>query len=239
MGRKEAPGQTRILGSAVHDALAFNFGSKILTGEDQVRDTIMAYYHDSAWPDQVAKHEDILWEDKPDDVMGLGWRLVDVYMNQVAHRVTPVDVEVQVNFRVPGVPVDIVGVVDLVQTDGKPLIDFKTSSRRTSVMKPEWRLQGRIYSYAYQRPIDWHVLTKGKNVDVVTSLEAPALLQPYNVILGEQTVKLISDLAWTANDFYKRFGERDWPAFGIGHQWRCGKYCAYTTDCPAWRGTIQ
>jgi PD-(D/E)XK nuclease superfamily len=241
-GRKEAPAQARALGNAVHDALAFNFRCKLHTEHDMEPGHLVEYYDDNAWPKMLERYggvSEIRWDAHPNDVRTLGRQMVTAYM-PVAKRIIPEHVETEVKAQVPGVPVPIIGYVDLQQADGKPVIDWKTSKIAQKSLKPEWRLQGRIYSLATDRPVDWHVITKGKLPAVYTALECPDLYQQHNEKTKRASERLIQDLVGLANHYYSKFGpDDDWPMLGVGHLWRCGKYCAYTEDCPAWAGAVN
>jgi len=240
-GRKEAPAQARALGNAVHHALAFNFRCKMHTEHDLEQKVLIDYYQDQSWPDTIERYggkDSIMWDADPDEVFELGRRMTLAYM-PTAERVTPLYVEVEVTAEVPGLPVPVLGFVDVMQTDGKPVIDWKTSKIAQKSLKPEWRMQGRVYSLAVDAAVEWHVITKGKLSAVYTPLECPDLLQKHNDKTRSATQRLILDLAKLANHYYATYGpDDDWPMLGIGHLWRCGKWCAYTSDCPAWQGAL-
>lgn len=240
--RRERPGQSQALGYALHSALAFNFRCKVHTEHDLSVSTLSDYWGDMAWPNMIDHYggaSEVQWDANPLDVRDLGRQMIVSYL-PTAERVVPDLVEVEVKTEVPGVPVPVLGYVDLIQADNKPIIDWKTSKQAQRQLKPEWRLQGRIYSLCTGRPVDWHVITKGKTPTVYTSLEAPDLFQFHSDEIASSTERLIRALAHLAQHYYAFYGpDEDWPQLGIGHLWRCGKYCAYTGDCPAWAGGFK
>lgn len=237
-GRIEAPGAARVLGQANHRAHGFNWNVKIMSGADVPTSSIVEFFHDQAWPDTLAEYGgsgEIKWDDTPDAARLLGEKMVTVYHEQVSPRLLPDRIEKEFTLDMPGVPVPVVGYIDLTQKQNLPIVDLKTSKNRVSKIKGQWRLQGMIYQLAEKRPVDWHVVTKAKQPAAVTPLEEPGLMQPLNWLQLGAMVKLVHGLAWTANYYYETYGpDEDWPTLGVGHDWRCD-WCGYKNDCPAWR----
>lgn len=236
---KKAPAGALVLGKAVHGALDYNFRCKAHTDKDLPEKVLAEYYQDMAWPRVLGEHggvDSIRWDGKPGEILLMGEAMACTYVKNVAPRVQPHMGEVEVKVDIPGVPVPVIGYIDLVQQGDLPVIDWKTASTRQSKIKPEWRLQGRIYNLAAQKPVDWHVLTKQRSPQVVTPVEAPDLLQPHSPEIDEETRTIVRDLARLCEFYYQAYGEdEDWPALGVGHPWKCG-WCGYQSDCPAWKG---
>ncbi len=76
------------------------------------------------------------------DLWRVGERLVAKYMDEVAPRIEPTAVEMDVQGEIAGVPVR--GRVDLMDIDGR-LIDIKTTSRRPSWVSPDYAFQLATY----------------------------------------------------------------------------------------------
>jgi hypothetical protein len=234
--RKEAPGAALILGTANHSAMGFNLLDKIETGSDLPLSDVVQYFNDEAWPSALEERGgagEVQWDDGPEAQRALGTKMVEAYHVNVAHRIEPAQVEARIDVTVPGVPVPVIGYVDVVQRGVRPIIDMKTSAKKRTDLKPDWRLQGRIYQLAYMRPVDWHVVTKAKEPTTWTGLDADGLMQ--EVENAEQTRQMVRALSTLANHYMTIYGvDQDWPQFGVNHDWRCN-WCAYRSDCPAWR----
>lgn len=235
-GRKEAPGAARVQGRAQHDTQEYNFARKIETGADLPTEGLIELFHDVSWPkalEEVGGPGEVQWDDGPEEQRALGALMVKAYRENVSPRVEPEAVEQKISVDVHGLPVPVIGYVDVVQKGGRPIIDLKTSKSKRTTLKPEWRLQGRIYQLAYGVPVDWHVVTKAKTPTTWTGLDEPGLLQV--VEHAEETRNMVRTLSSLANHYMTVYGiDQDWPQTGVLHDWACG-WCAYKSDCPAWR----
>lgn len=239
LGRKEPPGAARVIGKAVHEAIGFRLAPRIEGMPAAPLKDVAEYLHDLVWPTILDQAEaDIVWDEgqKPEDALMLAGQMIETYCKGAGERVEPSAIEREFKTLVPGVPIPLLGYVDISQRDHRPSIDIKTTKRAQKTMKPDWILQGRIYQIAERQSIDWHVVTKQTTPQVLTGLESPALMQNWNETLIRRTEEHIAKLAWLANAYYRHFGEEeDWPATGIAHDWRCD-WCGYRNDCPAWEG---
>ena len=94
-----------------------------------------------AWMEQVP--ETVFTSDESQgDLRRLGERLVAKYMDEVAPKVEPAAVELDVQGEISGVAVR--GRVDVLDVEGR-LIDFKTASRRPSRVSPDYAFQLATY----------------------------------------------------------------------------------------------
>lgn len=231
-GRKEAPAQAQIQGSVFHDAMEYNFRQKIVTYEDLPTDEIVEYMEDEGFDKVIQENQEdtgamVIWDTTEDAARTVARDMVVGYRNNVAPSVLPREVEYRFSQEVTDVPVPLVGMVDVVEDCN--IIDLKSSKRKVNMIKPGWRIQGRVYQLYKPLPVQFHVVTtKGETL--------PKLQMQYSLREWAATESWIHKLAWTANFYYTMFGDEEWPALGIAHDWRCG-WCAYKSDCPAWRGT--
>jgi len=131
-----------VLGSAFHGAV-----EAYLQG---AQDLEAAY--ERSWAQQMERGQDIVWEDgQPDTVKGDGLRMVraasarklldDIRANFDAERG---EIERRVDLHVPGVPVPIIGYIDIITRDGVPG-DFKTTARMWSDEKAGDQMQSLFY----------------------------------------------------------------------------------------------
>jgi hypothetical protein len=238
LGEKPPASSDQVLGSAVHGAIAW----AALQVEPVVPDEAGAYFREYEWPNQVEDSggvQEITWDNSSEveAFPSLGARMVEVYAEQVIPRLEVAEVEKRFELSLPGVPIPIVGFLDIVQQGTRPAIDIKTSKRAQNTILPGWLLQGRVYQLAEERDIDWHVLTKQVSPQVVTCVQSPALLQTYSEVQARRTVEIVERLAWRINHCYAIYGEdRDWNWTGVSHTFACTK-CHWRGDCPGWEGT--
>ena len=94
-----------------------------------------------AWMEQVPQTEFTSGESQG-DLRRLGERLVAKYMDEVAPKVEPAAVELDVQGEIAGVAVR--GRVDVLDVEGR-LIDFKTASPRPSCVSPDYAFQLATY----------------------------------------------------------------------------------------------
>jgi len=236
-GRKEAPGQKMVLGQLFHGGTEFGLDLKMITSEAPPLDLMVEYYHDSVWPqtlDRYGGEGEIVWDDKPESVRHKGVELVTVYQPRI-QIVEPEAIEHEFLIDV-GIQLPVKGVIDVVQANQRPLIDFKTSGRKESEMKSEWRFQGNVYQLYAPRTFDIHQVTTTKSPEVVTGLENDAMVEYYSERIAVLTVRRLQETLSDLNQLYLRHGpDEEWPMRGIHHPWRCSpRWCAYRSDCPAW-----
>jgi hypothetical protein len=128
------------LGLAIHRALELNFREKIETREDLDTAGVVMIFRD-AWMEQAGQTE-FSPEESQQDLRRVGERLVDKYMDEVAPKIDPAAVELDVQGEIAGVAVR--GRVDLLDIEGR-LIDIKTASRRPSWVSPDYAFQLATY----------------------------------------------------------------------------------------------
>jgi len=128
------------LGLAVHQALEVNFREKLETHEDLDTIGVVMVFRE-AWMEQVPQTV-FTSDESQGDLRRLGERLVTKYMDEVASKVEPAAVELDVQGEISGVAVR--GRVDVLDVEGR-LIDFKTASRRPSRVSPDYAFQLATY----------------------------------------------------------------------------------------------
>lgn len=233
----ERPGAARVLGSAFHKAHEHNWIQKVESHDDRSADELVEVFHDAAWPNAVEAsggEAEIEWDEwePPEETRAKGALMVRTYRETTSPRVQPLAVEERYEHSIPGLPVPLLGFVD-VRTK-TVLIDEKTSKQKKTSLKPDWRLQARIYQLFRPLHVDFHVITKAKEPTVWTPLEAPQLSELYDGEQADETKRYVLQLAQLANHYMQAYGDDPWPATGIGHDWAC-EWCGYRSSCPAWR----
>jgi len=135
--------------------------------------------------------------------------------------------EQYVEFTVPGVPIPIVGYIDIITDDGIPA-DFKSAGRAWKTDKAHDSLQPAFYLAAlnqtgYQGSPDfkfrYYIFTK--------SMRAPKI----QIIETKRTVGQLFWLADTIREVWEAIQTGKFPPTGPGH-WLCSeRYCDYWSLC--------
>lgn len=176
-GVKSPPTPTLLLGSAIHDTIEESVRWRVEGGGERALTEVFT----EQWQARVEREPDCEWAaDTPESVQDDGLRIVQSKdFAAMVRRLTPrrdddgLWIERKVELRVPGVPVPIVGYIDMVTADGVPN-DFKTAARAWDAERAKGEMQSLFYLAALnQMGMDsprntfrYWVLTKGKTPKV-------------------------------------------------------------------------
>ena len=138
-----------VFGSAIHNTIE-NF--IVAQQSDDTSWCNLAELWTPNWNATIEKQPDIEWgADTPEQHYNEGIRLLsNPELQQMVNRLTPAGdesglwIERKIELRVPGVPVPIIGYIDLVTNDGVPG-DFKTSAQQWNQQKAKDELQPLFY----------------------------------------------------------------------------------------------
>lgn len=236
---RERPGESPVVGNAVHRALERNFAQKIASHEDIPTVELVDWYSDEGFADTLFREQeraglDVTWDTSPEEAMGRGRKMLGAYRNEVAPRIQPLSVEGSFSVDL-GIPVPVVGRYDLERDESA--VDFKSSKQKTSKPKESWQIQASIYSQATGKPVEFHTLActlKTSAVSIVTPLESEALLVAQSPRSIAESRRTIAAIVREACFYMACFGpEEDWPTYGRFHMFACD-YCGFRADCPAW-----
>lgn len=231
----ESTGIDKWLGIIDHETHAVNLTRKITEHED-LDDVAMRKIYDETWDNELQEEGEPDWLGAdPDQTREHGQLIMHTYHDLVSPTVQPIAVETRFEEQLPGVPVKLVGYVDV--EEKARLIERKTTKTRMSKPKPGWLLQGRLYSMVFQKPVEWQVVTRAKTPTVCLPETDPDLR--LEVGGGDGVVLLVQQAAYMLNDLYTRYGpDSPWPTTGILHPFLCG-YCfagpKYNFRCSAWK----
>ena len=231
LGRRARRGAALIVGTAAHKAAAWNDEQKIDTGLDLPVDDVLsacAGAFDQAVSDD-AEAGGVEWGDtKPGAAKDQAVALSRAYHEQAAASVQAVSVEQRILIAIPTVTVPLLGYVDIVCSDR--IVERKFVAR--AVAKPEWLLQGAIYSAALGGlPVEWHVTSKTKTPTVKRDLVAWDPTPAHHVRVLERVAMTVRRI----EDAYERYGaDEAWDGDGVTHDWACS-YCGHRSDCPWWK----
>ena len=237
---KERPGESIVVGSFFHEALGHNYQSKIKTHEDLPLSEIISYLHDAAIPKVLEEEggvENIRWDTDLDTARSDSERITSAYARTVMPRIQPVGTEFKFEIPVKGVPVPIIGYVDV--WDAERTIDTKTGKQAASKVKPSWALQGRLYSWATGRPTEYHSISRAKTPKIVTALESADMVVPVpSAMQGAHMNHLFRLAAAQVAFYYETYGDEGWPASGAVPDFTRNMlpcdYCGWRKGCPAW-----
>jgi len=213
-----------VFGSAVHGAIE----TYLRTGkplEDAWREN---------WSEQVAREGEIAWgEETADTLAADGERIltapnVAAFLDDIRHNYDPLrerSMERKVELRVPGVPVPIVGYIDVITRDGVPG-DFKTAARMWAPDKAASEMQPLVYLAALNQEgvheHNWlfrhYVMTKSArpSCKVFECQRSPA--------------EVLTGLFPTIQQVWRDIQAERFPKVTTG--WKCSaKYCEYWQGC--------
>ena len=230
----ETWGLDKFIGSVDHRTHQVNFERKIDWAEDMPIEDMDLVYRQQ-WDKEILEDDEPDWAGKdPLEVRDHGWQMVVAYHDLASPSVQPIHVEERFELNIHDVPIPVVGYTDVETSD--VLIERKTTAARVKKPKSKWLTQGRIYSMAYSKPVEWHIVTKQVTPQVVLPDAEPGLrLEAVN---PDATVLMVQQAAYTLNDLWLRYGpDKPWPVNGLYHDWACS-YCSfgpnYGKNCVAW-----
>lgn len=219
LGEREKPAGAPLWGQADHRAHEVNWSQKITTGDDVPVDVVQDAFVDTfdQLVDDVGGADEVVWDksdagDTPQaqaaDVRERGVRLVGAYHRKASPSVQPVAVEQKISLDIPGIPVPVIGYIDIVTADR--VVERKTAKQKS--MKSEWSSQSAIYQAAVPLPFHWHLSVKTKTPQICTPDEFPELAVPQNPRATEKVTRLlqmtIDQILWC----WEKYGPFEpWP----------------------------
>jgi hypothetical protein len=238
LGRKERPAERLLIGKVAHHALAFSDTKKITSGEDLPVPVVVEYLHDKSWPEKLEKdggEQEVRWESKPDDARRDAERMAAAYHTTVNPRVKPVAVEKKIEYVIPGVPVPVIGYIDIVEE--RNTIDRKFGKQVQKKADANWRTQGSIYAAATGLPTHFHSTSKAKTPSIATPLESGD-----EMIVGVEQQETIHQLILfhvkMLEHLFNTYGpDEPWPTTGVFMDYKGGAacaFCGFRKHCVAW-----
>jgi hypothetical protein len=232
LGHRERPAAAMVWGSADHYAHEQNFTQKIHSGEDITEADVKVAFAEGFDRAIDRAGGDVDWGDeKPGDLKDKGVELVGVYHRQVSPSIQPTAVEAKFSVQVPGVPVPVIGFVDV---ETEPVaIERKTAKAKVSEAKPDWLIAGLLYQAVTEKPVDWHVSVKTKTPAVYTPVDAGKLRLEFHAAAVGRAERIVKSVARTLAAYYAEFGPDEPWTGAITHPWACG-FCGFKPTCYWW-----
>jgi PD-(D/E)XK nuclease superfamily len=239
-GEKERPGESIVIGSFFHEANQHNYEQKVTTFQDLPLSEIVTYLHDAAIPKVLEEEggvDNIRWDSGLDTARSDAERITAAYVKQVVPRIQPVGVEHKFEIDMEGVPVPIIGYIDVWEAERN--LDTKTGKQAVMKVKPSWGLQGRLYGWATGRPTEYHSISRAKTPKINTALESEFLTVPVPSDVQRHNMEhIFRTAADQISYYYSRFGEEGWPTFGAVPDFTRNMlpcdFCGWRQGCPAW-----
>jgi len=133
-------------------ALVFGSAWHTLTEEYLKTGAPLGELWPAAWEAQLEREPEVDWsQDTPESLAATGMRMINSQavrdlLSSVRENFNPETccIERRVELRVPGVPIPVIGYIDVITKDGTPG-DFKTAARMWSEDKPAAEMQPLVY----------------------------------------------------------------------------------------------
>lgn len=217
-----------VFGSALHNTIENHIAVHSIPGVIEP----LTQHWKSNWNAAVEREPNCEWgADTPEEYYNEGIRLLgNPDLQQMVNRLTPLRddsglfMERKVELRVPGVPVPIIGYIDLVTSDGVPG-DFKTSAQQWSQDKAKNELQPLFYLAALNQ-LGRHVPGLRFRHYVITKAKAPKV----QVIETQHTWDSIFWLYGLIQQVWRAIESETYVM--NPHAWLCGpRYCGAWSRC--------
>lgn len=230
LGEYEPGSGATVVGAGYDAAAQRNYGQKIVSGIDLALDDVRIAAAEGF--DTAAGEQEIQWgDDKPGALRDVTVNLAGAYHQIAAPAVQPLAIQERIEIDVPGVPVPIIGYMDVTET--ARAIELKTAAAKSTVVKPEWRIQGLVYMLAQQKPVDFHLATKTKTPGIYTPDTEPGLRLDVTEARVSGSQRFLATLAENLVLAYNKWGpEEEWPG-NLAHTWACDR-CSFRPTCSWW-----
>lgn len=218
-------------GSVNHRSIDWGLKEKMTTGRLPEAKQILDRF-DHEWTTELEERggeSAIEWRDTlPGDAKDQTAGLVKAYY-PIAQTLDPIGLEESFEVAVEGVPVPLFGRIDIELADR--LIDRKDAAARTRKPKPDWVMQGGLYTAVKGKPIDFHVSTKTKTPMVYTPGVDPELaMRQWSTRRMTAYVRMV---AGAISTLYAVHGPDEvWPGATM-HTFACD-YCGLRPNCAWW-----
>ncbi len=226
----ECINDSRIFGSAIHRALKVFHRERMYGNFLDVEELVRGFAQ--SWREEAEDRISIRWSPQADfeTLLVYGGLLLEAY-----HAAHPRDgyrviaVEEPFHLSVEGIPVPIVGVIDLVEEDSSGtvvVVDFKTTGRSYSSEEVNRSLQLTLYSMAVRGGgfSDREILVR---YDCLIKTRKPGFQQYYSIRTAEDEARAVRKIRQVWDGVVKGvFIPND-------QSWKCQR-CEYRGHCDAW-----
>lgn len=247
LGIKKPPEAAQVWGGADHKAIEHTFQHALdHKGQHapvaEVKERFVAAVDERI--EESGGFDEVVWRGgtkkertaEYDDMLHRGQALAAHYRTEVAEDYLPVTLEEAFSIELPGIPVPLIGWIDLTaiyaqlatdEPQAGSIIDRKTSAKSKRGPEADWLVQAMIYQLVKPLPHEWHVSVKNQQPKVQVGPEFVAMPRPEAMVR-----RWLTGQVQHVGYLYNRYGpDHPWPGDGLAHPWACS-YCAYAPGCP-------
>lgn len=228
-GLKLPPGSALTIGASVDESLAFNFRSKITTGEDEKAGRVLDYY-----VAEFDKRKDgTLWfpDEKPEELRDQAGGALTLYHKEDCPAIIPAEVQPDLSVELSTFRADLKQYGDLITTD-QTIIDFKTASKSPPAGRPasfDDELQVTSYHLGYEakkgkppKGTELHYLVKTKTPKVV---KVP-------VYVDAESTRYYENFVSRVEEALQRQEREGWNPIPNRSSFLCSRrFCGYADIC--------
>jgi hypothetical protein len=227
---REASAHYFVWGGAHNFALVeTNYAQKITTGVDLPLKDVQEAFVAGVEQETAQADGEVDWREwTPGKIKDSGVKLVSAYHTKVSPTVQPLAVEEKFTVEVPGVPVPLIGYIDV--REKSKIDDLKTA--KTRKVTGGDLFQSAVYQLAHPLPVDLHIATKTVTPAVYTSADDESFgLRFGGTSLVEAKVRnLAVDIVATL----ERYGpDQPWPGAYTAGDNPCDR-CSFQSSCAWW-----
>lgn len=221
-----------IFGSAIHRALEFFHNERAQNNNNRLPLSLLHETFEKVWRFEAAENEKIQYRgDNTYETLLISGKslLTTYYSNLPDENYTVIGVEVPFSMSIEGLPIPIIGAVDLIEEDesGALIItDFKTAAKAYSSADIDNSFQLTLYNLAFKANgySDREILLK---FDCLIKTKIPKFEQYYTIRTDDDETMAIK----------KTLAVWDGICKGVfipnNNSWKCSG-CAYTKECQEW-----
>ena len=187
-------------------------------------DVAVELLYDEAWRKTLEEEGEIEWRGtSADDQYAIGLGMFREYHFGLGKDVVPIKMEGWARGYLPGVPVPVVGRID-VET-AEEVIDTKTGKQLFHKLKPDYFVQGCIYVWLTGKPIQFHSVSQKPAAATNDLLR----LSPRPKVLTAARAYVVDAYEGIASSLRTRGEDREWPGTGPASG-NC-TYCRMRSNC--------
>ena len=221
-----------IFGSCIHKTLEFFHKERAQNNNNRLPLSLILETFENVWRFEAAENTRIQYKagNSYENLLNLGKSLLTTYYSNLPNEnYTVIGVEVPFSFTIEGLPIPIIGAVDLIEEDesGTLIItDFKTAAKAYSSADVDKNFQLTVYNLAFKTNgySDREILLK---FDCLIKTKISKFEQYYTIRTDEDEKMAIKKTKAVWEGICK----------GVfipnNNSWKCSG-CAYTKECQEW-----
>lgn len=144
------PAAAMSFGTSIHKALEYNFTQKVHSRQDVPLSVTTDVFRDSWKGAAKTTVFDPEKDESPEEMLDQGVQMISKYHTEMAPRIQPKSVETKFSIKLPGVPQDVIGYIDLID-ESEVILDHKTSKMTPKPLTLAMSTQMILYKMAYRK----------------------------------------------------------------------------------------